>query len=264
MRWYALAVLLGVAVLQGADARGDGVTVRYREGVVHALLALKTLDGKLLASGDLVETPSGDRVTSRLTFRFRDGSTDDETTVFSERGRFKMIRYRLVQSGPAFPESIDLSVDGTTGDVSVRHARAGQAPEVESEHLDPVPDLANGIVPVLLKNVGSRPPDDLAMVVATPKPRLVHLAISTAPDESFSAAGAVRKARHFVIKAEIGGITGVLAKLAGKQPPDSHVWVLESGVPEFLKSEQPLYAGGPLWRIELADATGLHPASPRR
>jgi hypothetical protein len=35
----------------------------------------------VLAVGDLFEVVRGDRVTSRLIFRFKDGSVDDETTV---------------------------------------------------------------------------------------------------------------------------------------------------------------------------------------
>ena len=40
----------------------------------------------------------------------------------------------------------------------------------------------------------------------------------------------------------------------GKQPPDTHVWVLGGEAPAFVKSEGPLYAGGPIWRIQLASA----------
>jgi hypothetical protein len=79
----------------------------------------------------------------------------------------------------------------------------------------------------------------------------VKLAITVAGDEPFSTGGAVRNATHFVLKVEIGGISGLLAPLLGKQPPDSHVWILGGEAPAYVKSEQPLYLGGPLWRIEL-------------
>ena len=114
------------------------------------------------------------------------------------------------------------------------------------------PDLANGLILTLLKNVPTAgPPKTVSLVAATPKPRLVKLAITAAGDEPFSTGGAVRKATHYVVKVEIGGISGMLAPLLGKQPPDSHVWILGGEAPAFLKSEQPLYLGGPLWRIEL-------------
>jgi hypothetical protein len=54
------------------------------------------------------------------------------------------------------------------------------------------------------------------------------------------------------LKVEIGGIAGFLAPLVGKQPPDSQMWILDGTAPAFVKSEQPLYLGGPLWRIDLA------------
>ena len=50
---------------------------------------------------------------------------------------------------------------------------------------------------------------------------------------------------------QIGGLAGLLAPLVGKQPPDSHVWIMDGPTPAFVKSEQPLFLGGPVWRIEL-------------
>ena len=62
-------------------------------------------------------------------------------------------------------------------------------------------------------------------------------------------------ASRFEIKVELGGVAGVVAPVVGKQPPDSHIWILGGEAPALLKSEAPLYAEGPLWRIELASPT---------
>jgi hypothetical protein len=124
---------------------------------------------------------------------------------------------------------------------------------VENEKFDLPADLANGMMTVLLKNVGAKNlPPTVSYVAATPKPRLVKMVISAAGVDSFSIAGSSRRATHYVLKVEIGGLAGVLAPILGKQPPDNHVWILEGGAPAFVKSEGPLYLGGPSWRIELA------------
>jgi hypothetical protein len=47
-------------------------------------------------------------------------------------------------------------------------------------------------------------------------------------------------------------MAGVAAAVAEKEPPDYHVWIMKGEAPVFLKSEGPLYFGGPVWRIELA------------
>ena len=52
-------------------------------------------------------------------------------------------------------------------------------------------------------------------------------------------------------KVDIGGLTGALASMFGKEPPDNHLWILDDAAPAYLKSEGPLYVGGPSWRIEL-------------
>jgi isoprenylcysteine carboxyl methyltransferase (ICMT) family protein YpbQ len=248
-----LAALLAAALLLSSRVlSGEPVTVRYTEGLVHGFLALRTLDGSLLASGDLIQVARGNRVTSRLVFHFKDDSLHEETTVFSQGQHFQLLTDHLVQKGPAFPQPLDMSIDGASGQVTVRYVDEHGQQKVESEHLDLPPDLANGLIPTLLKNVRpNAPPKHLSLVAATPKPRLVQLAIATGGEESFSTDGATRRATHYVLKVEIGGIPGLIAPLIGKQPPDSQVWILGGEAPAFVKSEQPLYLGGPLWRIEL-------------
>ena len=63
---------------------------------MHGFLSLRTTDGELVANGDLIQTARGDRVTSRLVFRFKDGSLRDETSVFSQRQNFRLISNHLV------------------------------------------------------------------------------------------------------------------------------------------------------------------------
>src|SRR5262249_4822812 len=79
----ALAAGAGLLLVAGA-LHADPVAVRYREGAVHGFLSVRTLAGKLIADGDLLQLAQGDRVTSRVVFRFKDGSLQDETAVFSE------------------------------------------------------------------------------------------------------------------------------------------------------------------------------------
>src|ERR1700737_4586113 len=100
---FSVAVLIVCAALAGpAMLPANPVAVRYAEGVVRGFLALRTLDGTLLANGDLIQVARGDRVTVRLVFRFKDGSVHDEAAVFSQRRNFRLLNDHLVQKGPAF------------------------------------------------------------------------------------------------------------------------------------------------------------------
>jgi hypothetical protein len=100
------------------------------------------------------------------------------------------------------------------------------------------------------------------MVVTTPKPRLVKLQVSTHGKERFSLAGSGREAIDYTIKVDLGGIAGVVAPIIGKQPPDTHIWILGGDAPTFVKSEALAYADGPIWRIELASPTWPRTAQP--
>ncbi len=229
------------------------VTVRYAEGLVHGFLLMRAMDGNVIAEGDWLQTVHGDKVSTRLVFHFKDGSLQDETTVFSQRKQFRLLSDHLVQKGPAFKTPMDITVNGVTGDVTVRYADDKGEPKESTERLNLPADVANGMVAVLLKNLPSSPTQlSLSMVVATPKPRLIKLAISAAGEERFSVGSANYKGVHYIVRVELGGVAGVVAPIVGKQPPDSHVWIMGGKAPTFLKSEGPQFEGGPSWRIELA------------
>ncbi len=86
-----------------------------------------------------------------------------------------------------------------------------------------------------------------------PKPRLVKLEIVPQGQEPFSVGSYSHKAIHYVVKVKMGGVTGVVAHLVGKQPPDTQVWVLGGNAPAFVRSEGPLYDDGPICRMEMAN-----------
>jgi hypothetical protein len=235
-------------------ASASPVAVRYKEGLVHGFLVLTTLDGDIIAHGELAQAARGDQVTSHLIFHFKDNSLQEETTVFSERGVFRLISYHLVQKGPAFKNPTDLSIVTSTGTVTV-HSTDDKGKETNSnEHLQLPADLSNGMVPTLLKNLPSgKPMLVLQMLVATPKPRIVKLEITPNDDkDAFTFGSATHEATHYVIKVDLGGVAGVVAPIVGKQPPDDHVWILGGEAPAFVKSEMQSYEGGPMWRVELA------------
>jgi hypothetical protein len=253
LRSRLLAILLiSTCILPALAASASPVAVRYKEGLIHGFLVLSTLDGVPIAAGDLTQVARGDQVTTQVAFRFKDGSRQEETTIFSQRGNFRLISYHLVQKGPSFKNASDLSVTCATGQVTVRYTDDDGKEKVANQHLALPPDLANGLIPTLLMNIRPGTPQiEVPMVVATPKPRLVKIVVDAKGTEPFSLAGFSREAMHYVAKVDIGGVAGVVAPVVGKQPPDSQIWVLGGEAPVVLRSETPSYTGGPMWRIEL-------------
>jgi hypothetical protein len=249
--WSLTGLLVSAALLQAGTLLAEPVAVRHIEGTVHGFLVLRNTEGKTLASGELIQVVQGNRLVSKLTFRFKDGSVDEETTVFSQRRNFRLLSNRRVQKGPSFPNPMDVSIDASTGQVRVRYADDGKDKD-ETEHLDLPPDLANGLMLTLLKNLRTDAGETkVSYVAATPKPRLVKLAITRQGEETFWTAGARHRAMRYVVKVELGGLTGVVAPLLGKQPEDIHVWILGGKAPAFVRMAGQFYQGGPVWTIEL-------------
>jgi len=88
-----------------------------------------------------------------LVFRFKDGSVDEERTIFSQRSDLRLITYHLVQKGPSFPRPTDMTFDARTGEVFVRYINDHGESKTEAEHLDLPPDVSNGMMNTVLKHV---------------------------------------------------------------------------------------------------------------
>jgi hypothetical protein len=102
--------MLGCAHL---DLRAETIAVRYTEGLVHGFLSLRTLDGRSVADGDLQQVERAGVVTARVTFRFRDGSIQDETGSSPSASASGSCAITC-RKGPAFPHAgaVDRCHDG--------------------------------------------------------------------------------------------------------------------------------------------------------
>jgi hypothetical protein len=253
-RLRLLCIVLACASLLRPDALlAEQVRVRHTEGLTHGFLALRNLEGKLLADGELTQVAEGHRVTSHVIFRFKDGSIYEETTIFSQRGSFRLLNDHVVQKGASFKHPMETWLNASTGEVKVRYRDDDGKEKTINQQLDLPPDVGNGLLMILVKHIQPRASQTIVSFVAsTPKPRLVDLIIVPQGEAPLSHGMIKHKAIHYVVKVKIGGVAGLLAPLLGKQPPDSHVWVLGGDAPAFVKLEGQLYDGGPIWRVELA------------
>jgi hypothetical protein len=160
MNRYLLVAVLACALFAPSLLHAEEVRVRHTEGLVHGFLVLRTMEGKTLAEGDLTETAVGETVTNHLVFHFKDGSVHDETAAFSQRRSFRLLKYHLVQKGPAFRHPVDVSIDTSKGEVTVRYGDDDGKEKVTTDHLGLPVDVANGMVLTLLKNIPPGRPAD--------------------------------------------------------------------------------------------------------
>lgn len=238
--------------------QAEPIAVHHQEGTIHAFLEMRSEDGHVLAAGDLVQVVRGDQITARTTFRFTDGSVDDETTIFSQRHNLSLVSDHHVQKGPFFPHPLDTLIDSGKGQVTVRSTDKDGKDQVKTDHLTLPPDLANGMVPLVIENMQADAPQaTVSMLVFTPSPRVVKLAISRQGEEPFSVVGTSHQGIHYEIRIELNGVAGVVAPLIGKQPPNIQLWIVGGQAPTFVREQGPIYADGPVLIVELARPTWL-------
>jgi hypothetical protein len=246
-RWTTGLVGSALTLLITATAHAGPVAVRYQEGVTRGFPVLRSLQDEKLAQGDLVQVADGDRVVSRLVFRFKDGSIHDETVVFSQRGVFTLLTYRLVQRGPSFPETIEAFIDRETGRYEVRYRADDDSPEEQVTGKFTMPDDAyNGMVSMIVKNLPPGGTEMVSVVAFTPKPRAVKLQLMPVAEERAAVAGAHLPATRYHVRPQLG----LFASLLVMDIPDIRVWVVPGEAPAFLRAEGPLYFMGPIWRVE--------------
>jgi hypothetical protein len=143
--WLKSAALAGILL---CAAHADPVPVRHVQGYIHGFIVLKDLNDKILASGDVTQNPTGNRVTTIMSLHFKDGSLYQETSVFSQQKVFRLLSYKQIQKGPSFKTPHAFSFD-TSGKVTIEYADKGSEKTITDQILLP-PDLADGIITTLL------------------------------------------------------------------------------------------------------------------
>jgi hypothetical protein len=252
-----LLVLLLALGATGLDAAP--VRVRFPEGTTRGFLAVRTPQGDSIGHGELTQKPRGDEVDSRLMLQFKDGSVHDESVTFSQRGVFRLEAYRLTQRGPSFPGA-EVSFDRKSGRYQAKtREKIGGPEETESGEFDMPADLANGMTLVLLKNLPPGERGAAQLVAFTPKPRLLRMDLHQEGEDRVVFAGDPKQAARHLVNLEIGGLTGVVASLIGKSPPDLRYWIAVGAIPAFVRFEGAMYLNGPVWRVEMA---GVEPSKP--
>lgn len=167
----AFSILAIVAA--GSELSAEPVAVSKSEGIVHGFLSLRSLEGDLLATGDLIQVPNQERIESPLVFHFLDGSTHDERVVFSQKKVFRLETIISCKKVPRF----------TTAQ---RTEKTRERPRVRSSFPS---DVYNGMFFTLLKSLDAHIPEEakrkVTMVVFTPDPRMVSIEISSQGEDPF-------------------------------------------------------------------------------
>ena len=251
---FLLAACLAMAL--GNAAQAQPMPVRHVQRPMHEFMVARSETGAVLARTEFSQVVQGDEVTLRLTYRFVDGSIDDETTTFRQKGTFRLVRDHHIQKGPFFAKPVDFAVEAANGTATTRTTDKNGKIDDESEHMDLPDDLANGFIGTLLLNV---PRNAKAFRVGLLAPvgsgRLVRLLILPDSVQPFQRNGQTLNAMVFRIHPELGGIVGVIARLLGLHPKDVMVWVLESEEPAIVRIVGQLGGYGPVVSSEVEGAS---------
>jgi hypothetical protein len=246
-----------LAILLSTAAPAEPISVKHIQLPRHEFMVARSETGKIIARVEFTEDVQGDDVTMRLTYRFVDGSIDDETTTYTQQGTFRLVRNHHIQQGPFFAKPIDFAVEAATGTATTRTTDKNGKIQVESEHIDLPDDLANGFVGTLLLNVSPNTAPFRAGILAPVfGGRLIRILVSPQGEQPFQRAGQTLKATVFRIHPELGGILGTIATLLGLQPKDVMVWVLEGETPAVMRVVGQLGGSGPVLSSEL-EGTGF-------
>jgi hypothetical protein len=147
---------------------------------------------------------------------------------------------------------VETAIDTASGQVTVRYKEHDEE-KVLTKRLQLPPDVANGMLFAVLKNVRrNAPKTTVSYVATTPKPRLVNLEFIPQGQETFSIGRYTHKAIRYAVNVKIGGFAGAVATLFGKKPPNIQAWVLAKDAPALVRWDGPLNSDGPVWQIELA------------
>jgi hypothetical protein len=229
------------------------VRVRFVEGSLHGFLSLRSIDGALVAEGDLLQVVRGEVAEKRMVFRFKDGSVLEESVTFTQRIVYTMQSYHLLQRGPIFPEDVEISMERATRKYSLKKKTHKDGKETVLQGTLELPsDVYNGLILSIMKDIPKGANETVHFVAFTPEPRLIQLSVAPAGEQKVLVGNLAKTAVHYVLKPQLGIWLKLFATVLGRMPPDEHIWILMDDVPAFVRFEGPLYPTGPIWRIQLS------------
>lgn len=247
---FSLAILCIAALRFSAFA--ETIPVRHIQKPLHRFMVARAENGKTVANGEFSQVVQSDEVTIHLVYRFVDGSIDDETTTYTQRGRFRLVRYHHLEQGPFFTKPIDFAIDGATGMVTSRTIDTSGKVHVENKHMNLPDDLANGFVGTLLLNVPhNTSPFRVSMLAPFGGGRMVQLLISPESDQTVQLEGQTFQATVFRVHPVLNGFVSIFARLIGLQPKDVKVWVFQGDEPAVAVVIGQLGGYGPILSSDL-------------
>src|SRR5207302_1968632 len=102
----------------------------------------------------------------------------------------------------------------------------------------------------ILKNLAPGASAAGHMLAFTPKPYRLDTTLRAEGKDKFFAGDVARTATRYLLKMELRGVTGVVASILGKDPPQVRYWISTGAAPGFVKFEGPMFLNGPRWRVE--------------
>jgi hypothetical protein len=247
----ALLIAIALTLLGAAPVGAETVKVRLAEGNSRGFLVVRPPGGEPIAHGELTQKPARGAIESRLLLKFADGSVHDETVAFSQRDVFRVEAYKLVQRGPSFPTS-DVEFDRKSGRYRARtQEEKGGEERTASGTLEMPADLYNGMAMTLLKNLPEGATVNAQLAAFTPKPRLIKMMLRAEGEGTVRVGPEAKAVTRYLVKLEVGGLTGVIASLIGKDPPDLRYWLVNGEVPAFARFEGAMYLNGPVWQLDM-------------
>jgi hypothetical protein len=151
------------------------IPVRFAEGFAHGYLVLRDENGDRLADGEMIQKSHGHVVDSRLVFRFKDGSLYDEGVSFTQKRVFTLQSYKLLQRGPSFPNTLDISIDRKTSEYHILTSQDGAPEQKLTGRIELPDDVANGMIVTMLRNLPPRRGETVHFLAFTPEPKVLDL-----------------------------------------------------------------------------------------
>ena len=105
-------IAIWIVIIHASGLTAEQIAVRHIEGVTLGFLVLRNTDGEPLAYGDWKQVVKHHGiVVGDLRFQFKDGSLYEESTKFTQRGRFRLISDQVEQKGPSFKQQGESWID---------------------------------------------------------------------------------------------------------------------------------------------------------
>ena len=252
-RALSSAVLLAAMLAAPAAARDaeEPIKLAYLEGDLGGFSNILDKDGKeIIGVVTYTQQRKGDTLEAKRVAWFKDGSSDEDTTVAKVGKTLRTLRGQSIIRDPSGETIVDMRVDVAQGRVWGFYGQGKDRTEFDDRGKIPIGTYFGALVNLVLKNFDANVEGGKVVfhtIVPTPSPRQIDMEVTRGESSKLDRAGHAVPVADYLMRVTVNPVLNPVVRMFA---PETHFFQTPDSPPSLARFAGPRNYAGQEIRIE--------------